>query len=132
VTGLKGISEFFFSLLVLLIVISLITPVIMYFKYADISAKEAGSKIYNNTVVLANLRLELIIVGNDFNRSYLYNYGSSPAYVQVIIYNGTVYDVDKMLPPGSLVSLSDLTGTSVSINNESVVYVIANGTLIKL
>jgi hypothetical protein len=74
----------------------------------------------------------LITVGNDFNRSYLYNYGSSPAYVQVIIYNGTVYDVDKMLPPGSLTPLSDLTGTSAGINNGSAVYVIVNGTLIKL
>lgn len=129
---MKGVSEFFSSLLILLIVISLITPVIIYFKYTDISAKESSSKIYNNTVVLANLRLELITVGNDFNRSYLYNYGSSPAYVQVIIYNGTVYDVDKMLPPGSLTPLSDLTGTSAGINNGSAVYVIVNGTLIKL
>ena len=129
---MKGVSEFFSSLLVLLIVISLITPVIMYFKYADISAKESGSEIYNNTVVLANLRLELIVVGNDFSKSYLYNYGSSPAYVQAVIYNGEVYSVNKLLPPGSLAPLSDLTGTSANMNNEPVVYVIANGTLIKL
>jgi len=129
---LKGISEFFSSLLVLLIVISLITPVIMYFKYADISAREAGSNIYNSTVVLANLHLELIVVGNSFSESYLYNYGSSPAYVQVMIYNGTVYNINKLLPPGSLTSLSNLTGTSASINNEPEVYVIVNGTLIKL
>jgi hypothetical protein len=83
-------------------------------------------------MVLANLRLELIVVGNSFSESYLYNYGSSPAYVQAIIYNGMAYDVNKLLPPGSLASLSDLTGTSVSINNEPEVYVIVNGTLIKL
>ncbi len=128
----KGISEIFSSLLVLLVVISLITPVMMYFDYANSSAKKAGLNVYNSTEVLVNLDLELVRVGNSFGDVYLYNYGSSPAYVQTVIYNGVAYSVDKVLPPGSLASLNALTGADTVTDSGSPVYVIANGTLLVL
>jgi flagellin-like protein len=132
VRDLKGMSEIFSTLLVILIVISFIVPVIAYFSYAGASAKEAGLSMYEHSRILANLHLELIRIGHDFNTTYLYNYGASPAYVQTIIYNGTIYDVNKVLPPGSLTSLNNLTGTSAELDKNSSIYVIVNGTFIEL
>lgn len=129
---LKGMSEIFSTLLVILIVISFIVPVIVYFSYAGASAKEAGLSMYEHTRILANLHLELIRIGHDFSTTYLYNYGASPVYVQTIIYNGTIYDVNKVLPPGSLTSLNNLTGTSAKLDKNSSIYVIVNGTFIEL
>ncbi|MCG2883791.1 MAG: hypothetical protein L7H01_02745 [Sulfolobales archaeon] len=125
-------SEIFSTLLVILIVISFIVPVIAYFSYAGASAKEAGLSMYEHTRILANLHLELIRIGHDFSTTYLYNYGASPVYVQTIIYNGTIYDVNKVLPPGSLTSLNNLTGTSAKLDKNSSIYVIVNGTFIEL
>lgn len=125
-------SEIFSTLLVILIVISFIVPVIVYFSYAGASAKEAGLSMYEHTRILANLHLELIRIGHDFSTTYLYNYGASPVYVQTIIYNGTIYDVNKVLPPGSLTSLNNLTGTSAKLDKNSSIYVIVNGTFIEL
>jgi flagellin-like protein len=132
VRDLKGMSEIFSTLLVILIVISFIVPVIVYFSYAGASAKEAGLSMYEHTRILANLHLELIRIGHDFSTTYLYNYGASPVYVQTIIYNGTIYDVNKVLPPGSLTSLNNLTGTSAKLDKNSSIYVIVNGTFIEL
>jgi flagellin-like protein len=132
VRDLKGMSEIFSTLLVILIVISFIVPVIAYFSYAGASAKEAGLSMYEHTRILANLHLELIRIGHDFSTTYLYNYGASPVYVQTIIYNGTIYDVNKVLPPGSLTSLNNLTGTSAKLDKNSSIYVIVNGTFIEL
>jgi len=132
VRDLKGMSEIFSSLLVILIVISFIAPVIGYLSYAGASAKEAGLSMYEHTRILVNLHLEMIRMGPDFNTTYLYNYGASPVYVQTIIYIGTTYNVNKVLPPGSLTSLSDLTGTSAKLDNNSSIYVIVNGTFIEL
>ena len=129
---LKGMSEIFSTLLVILIVISFIVPVIAYFSYAGASAKEVGLSMYEHTRILANLHLELIRIGHDFSTTYLYNYGASPVYVQTIIYNGTIYDVNKVLPPGSLTSLNNLTGTSAKLDKNSSIYVIVNGTFIGL
>ncbi len=129
---MKGMSEIFSTLLVILIVISFIVPVIAYFSYAGASAKEAGLSMYEHTRILANLHLELIRIGHDFSTTYLYNYGASPVYVQTIIYNGTIYDVNKVLPPGSLTSLNNLTGTSAKLDKNSSIYVIVNGTFIEL
>jgi len=130
---LKGMSEIFSTLLVILIVISFIVPVIVYFSYAGASAKEAGLSMYEHTRILANLHLELIRIGHDFSTTYLYNYGASPVYVQTIIYyNGIMYDVNKVLPPGSLTSLNNLTGTSAELDKNSSIYVIVNGTFIEL
>jgi archaeal flagellin N-terminal-like domain len=132
VRDLKGMSEIFSTLLVILIVISFIVPVIVYFSYAGASAKEAGLSMYEHTRILANLHLELIRIGHDFSTTYLYNYGASPVYVQTIIYNGIMYDVNKVLPPGSLTSLNNLTGTSAELDKNSSIYVIVNGTFIEL
>ena len=129
---LKGMSEIFSTLLVILIVISFIVPVIVYFSYAGASAKEAGLSMYEHTRILANLHLELIRIGHDFSTTYLYNYGASPVYVQTIISNGIMYDVNKVLPPGSLTSLNNLTGTSAKLDKNSSIYVIVNGTFIEL
>jgi hypothetical protein len=132
VKDLKGMSEFFSTLLVILIVISFIVPVVAYLSYVGASAKEAGLSMYEHTRILANLHLELIRIGHDFNTTYLYNYGSSPVYVQNIIYNGIIYDVNKVLPPGSLTSLNNLTGTSAKLDKNSSIYVIVNSTFIVL
>jgi archaeal flagellin N-terminal-like domain len=132
VRDLKGMSEIFSTLLVILIVISFIVPVIAYLSYAGASAKEAGLSLYERTRILANLHLELIRIGHDFNTTYLYNYGASPVYVQTIIYSGNIYDVNKVLPPGHLTSLNNLTGTSAKLDKNSSIYVIVNGTFIEL
>jgi hypothetical protein len=125
-------SEIFSTLLVILIVISFIVPVITYLNYAGASAKEAGLSMYEHSRILANLHLELIRIGHDFDTTYLYNCGASPVYVQTIIYNGIIYNVNKVLPPGSLTSLDNLTGTSAKLDKNSSIYVIVNGTFIEL
>ena len=127
---MKGISEIFSSLMVLLITLSLLVPLLVYSHQFFTVASNSLSKKYRDFVLLSEIKLEIIKLGQSTNDWYLYDVSPYPLQIEEVILNGQSYTVDKVIEPGQLVNFATFTGVSQTIPIDTPVYMFINGTMI--
>ncbi|MGC9106030.1 MAG: pilin subunit UpsB [Thermoprotei archaeon] len=129
---MKGISEIFSSLIILLIIVSLIAPLLITFSNFNVVSRNSANELYQQSLTLAKLRVGLIVVGHDTKSVYLYNYGDTPVYVQTLIIKDKVIPVSRAVGAYVLVSLYNLTNVDMNVTANTPIYAILNGTYIRL
>lgn len=129
---MKGISEIFSSLIILLITISFIAPLLVIFSNFNVTTQSSANELYKESLTLAQLRVELIKAGHDTKSVYLYNYGSAPVYVQTLIIQNSVFPVNRVVGAGDLIPLYNLTKVDMNVTTTTPIYAVVNGTYIEL
>lgn len=127
---MKGISEIFSSLIVLLITIALIGPLLVYVAQVHNSANESMSSSYREIVLASTIKVEIIRLNGSTSGWFIYNLSPSPILVSGVILDGHYYSVEKVVGVSSLVNFAGLTGINTEVRGGTV-YLIVNGTIVQ-
>ena len=127
---MKGISEIFSSLIVLLITIALIGPLLIYVTQVNNSANSSISSSYRAIVKASMIKLEIIRLNGSTSGWFMYNLSPNPLLVNGVIIDGHYYPVNRVINGSELVNFAQLTGIKTNASGESI-YLMVNGTLIQ-
>ena len=128
---MKGISEIFSSVIVLLITLALMGPILIYASQLQQSSQNAMVKSYGALLEASKVKLEVIELSNSTKSWYLYNLSPFPLLIESVVISGHSIPVGKVLGKYSLVNFANFTGINVTVSESETVYLIVNGTLIQ-
>ncbi|MEM0293343.1 MAG: hypothetical protein QXF93_01845 [Saccharolobus sp.] len=117
---LKAISSIFSTLIVVIITLSLITPLYIYFYTIYERDNSQISTQYNNYINSINTQINVICLNDSANGIFIYNYGKIPAIVSEVIINNVTYHVNYVIEPNELVPLSNMVNGRLFLSNNSI------------
>ena len=125
---MKGISSIFSSLIVSLITLSLAVPLFLYFNSMYNTNSNIIGQNFNKLNNALSTQISVIKLGNIPNQIYIYNYGSSVIYINLLIINNSSYHVNVVLKPNEIIPLNDITNkiSNISLENSTII-IEANG-----
>nr|WP_014511489.1 archaellin/type IV pilin N-terminal domain-containing protein [Saccharolobus solfataricus] len=124
---LKAISSIFSTLIVVMITLSLIVPLYLFFTQTYTNSSIQANSAYDNYLTNVNVKVSLIYLGNSVNETFVYNYGSVPITIEKVIINNISYNVKYEMLPDSLVPLSSIINNNIFIEGNSVIILQING-----
>ena len=123
----KGLSEFFGTVIVVLVTLAIAVPLVLYYnslKNSNFSVIGEGYKKLNNAL---STEFTVIRLGNNTNEVYLYNYGKTPIKISQVIVNNQIIQTSFTLAPNQLVPLSSVSSQIPNSIAGDTVIIEANG-----
>ncbi|MCH4814318.1 MAG: archaellin/type IV pilin N-terminal domain-containing protein [Saccharolobus sp.] len=124
---MKAISSIFSTLIVVMITLSLIVPLYLFFAQSYINSSIQANSAYNNYLTDINVKISVIYLGNSANTTFVYNYGSIPIIIDKVIVNNVSYNVKYEILTGSLVPLSSIINSNIPVKENSTIILQING-----
>lgn len=123
---MKAISSIFSSLIVTIITLSIAFPLFLYFNTIySINSGIIGQN-FNKIDNALETKLSLISLGDNTNSIYLYNYGNSNVFINLIIINNKSYKTSITIKPNEIIQLSKIINNSIILHNSTII-IEANG-----
>ncbi|QXJ33597.1 pilin subunit UpsB [Saccharolobus shibatae] len=124
---MKAISSIFSTLIVVMITLSLIVPLYLFFAQSYINSSIQANSAYNNYLTDINVKISVIYLGNSANTTFVYNYGSIPIIIDKVIVNNVSYNVKYEILTGSLAPLSSIINSNIPVKENSTIILQING-----
>ncbi|ACP55953.1 pilin subunit UpsB [Saccharolobus islandicus] len=124
---MKAISSIFSTLIVVMITLSLIVPLYLFFAQSYTNSSIQANSAYNNYLTDINVKISVIYLGNSANTTFVYNYGSVPIIIDKVIVNNVSYNVKYEILTGSLVPLSSIINSNILVKENSTIILQING-----
>ncbi|QGA55062.1 hypothetical protein GFS03_10990 [Sulfolobus sp. E5-1-F] len=124
---MKAISSIFSTLIVVMITLSLIVPLYLFFVQNYSTSSIQANSEYDSYLNNVNVKISVIYLGNSTNTTFVYNYGSIPVMINKVIVNNVSYNVKYEILPGNLVPLSVITNNNILINENATIILQING-----
>jgi len=123
---LKGISSIFSTLIVIIITISLVVPLYLYFyNLYNINRYQINNQY---SIYLSKIETKVSVINLNFtsNGIFIYNYGNYPVNINKIIIGSITYHVNYTLYPGEITTLYNILHTNIYINGNSTIILSIN------
>ncbi|WP_338599665.1 archaellin/type IV pilin N-terminal domain-containing protein [Sulfolobus tengchongensis] len=116
---MKAISSIFSTLIVIMITISLILPLYLYFNQIYGDNKMLANEAYGKYLNIVSTKVSLIPLGSSTNEIFVYNYGQNPVVINKVIINTLTFNVKYTVGASDLVPLSEIIGNNLHLSYQN-------------